>query len=273
MAFAYLFAALLGLAVGSFLNVVILRLPQGQSIAYPASHCPACKHPLKWWHNIPLLSWLLLGGKCAFCKTSISIQYPLIELVTALIFVLVAYKQGLTPYALATALSFTMLLALSIIDLRFKAVPDSINLLASLFAVFHSAAILQNLTAGLLFAGGFSMLRFVVSYYVSKKEELHLKKQLKLSPWLADFYPKYVMIEAMGEGDIMVAFTMGAILGVKLALVAVFIAALLALPASIAMRIAKNDKELPFIPFLAAGLFIAYLWSDSLGAIVDAYHL
>jgi len=88
--------ALFGLLFGSFLNVVILRIPEGESIVFGASHCTSCHTPLKPWHNIPLFSWLFLGGKCSFCKTKISIQYPLIELATTIIFTLVGIKYGLS---------------------------------------------------------------------------------------------------------------------------------------------------------------------------------
>ena len=263
-----LLAFLFGLAIGSFLNVVIIRLPKGESIAYPASHCVRCGTPLKWYHNIPLLSWLALRGKCAFCGEPISAQYPLVELLTALIFASVFYKLGLSLEALLTSLVFTLLLALSLIDLRYKAVPDSINLLALTLAIFATGDYFESFKDALLMAGGFALLRFYVSYYVSKKEELHLKRQLKRAPWLASYYPPYVMIEAMGEGDIMVAATMGAVLGIKLSLIAIFLAALFALPASLINRALKNDKELPFIPFLALGMYVAFIFQKELLSLI-----
>jgi leader peptidase (prepilin peptidase)/N-methyltransferase len=262
--FNYLFAFLFGAAIGSFLNVLIIRLPQGKSVVYPASHCPKCGNSLKWYHNIPILSWLFLGGKCAYCKEPISPQYPIVEFVSGLLFVCAYHKLGFSPYALFIALSFVLLLALSVIDLRYKAVPDSINLLAFLLALFSSSNYLENIQNALLLAGGFAMLRFFVSYYVSKKEELRLKKELARAPWLASYYPKYVMIEAMGEGDIIVAGTMGAILGVKLTFIAIFIAALVALPASLLNRRFFGDRELPFIPFLAIGLYTTFCFSQYL---------
>ncbi len=266
-------AGIFGLLFGSFLNVVILRLPQGQSIVYPASHCPKCKNPLKWWHNIPVISWLLLGGRCAYCKEPISIQYPLVELLTGIIFATVFALHGLSLYSAAAAFVFSLLLALSLIDLKYKAVPDSINLLAALLALWSSPNILKNLQNALLVAGGLSMLRFFVSYYVSKKEEYYVRKRLKETPWLADFYPKYIMIEAMGEGDIIVGFTMGAMVGIKLSFVALFLAALIALPVSLYNRWSKRELELPFIPFLAIGLYLTYLFGDKILEWIDAYPL
>ncbi|HHD83659.1 MAG TPA: prepilin peptidase, partial [Campylobacteraceae bacterium] len=135
---------LFGLLFGSFLNVLILRIPKEESIVFPGSHCPKCNNKLKWWHNIPVLSWLMLGGKCYFCKEKISIQYPLIELATAAIFALVYWKLQNVPFAVITGLVFALLLGLSVIDLRYKAVPDSLNLSALTLAIFASDTILAN---------------------------------------------------------------------------------------------------------------------------------
>ena len=90
------FVLIIGLCIGSFLNVVILRTISGESIVFPASKCPKCQHPLKWWHNIPVLSYIILKGKCGFCKEHISIQYPIIEIITALVFVIAFLKFGIS---------------------------------------------------------------------------------------------------------------------------------------------------------------------------------
>ncbi len=260
----YLFIFVLGLLIGSFLNVVIIRLPQLQSVVFPSSHCVKCKTPLKWWHNIPLLSWLFLRGRCHYCKEPISIQYPLVELLSGIIFVSVYYKMGISIYSAATAAVFILLLALSVIDLKYKAVPDSLNLLALTISFFTREDILSALHDALVMMGAFSLLRFYVSYYVSKKEEMYLKRELKKAPWLRAYYPKYIMIEAMGEGDIIVAGALGALLGIKLTLVAIFLAALTALPASILQKALKSDKELPFIPFLALGGYLSFMFGEQI---------
>ncbi|HQS65761.1 MAG TPA: prepilin peptidase [Sulfuricurvum sp.] len=230
--------AIAGLMIGSFLNVLILRTPIDQSISFPASHCMSCNTPLRAWHNVPLLSWLFLRGKCAFCGVKISIQYPLIELLTALIFVCAAWKLGITYQAFGIAMVFALLLALSVIDFRYKMVPDSINLSALTFAIFSVTSwggFVANFTNALLLAGGFSLLRFYLSYAIKK--------------------------EAMGEADIMIAATMGAVLGIKLALVAVFLSAVLALPALLLTRTEDEESEqLPFIPFLAIATWIVLMF-------------
>ncbi len=225
---------LFGLLFGSFLNVLILRIPQDESVVFPASHCPKCNNNLKWWHNIPLFSWLLLGGKCAFCKEKISIQYPLIELSSAILFLLSYLKTGDVVYALIVGLVFALLLGLSVIDFRYKAVPDSLNLAALSLALFSSSPVLTNFVNALLFAGGFSLLRFYVSFMIKK--------------------------EALGEADIMIAATIGAMVGVKMGLFVIFLSAIIALPVFIYIK--EKDFEVPFIPFLALALFIVYLFND-----------
>lgn len=255
-------AALLGLAIGSFLNVVIYRIPEGKSVSFPASHCPKCHTPLKVWHNIPLFSWIFLRGKCAFCKTAIPFQYPLVELLSALLFLLVYLKLGWSLYALFIALSFVLLLALSIIDWRYKMVPDSINLLALLFAIL-SAPMQGAFTNALLFAGGFTLLRFVMSYYLYKKFTF-LESKRDPAPW-RKLYHVHFNFEAMGEADIIVAATIGAILGVKLGIFAIFLSALLTLPVALLRR--HKDAQTPYIPFLAGALLLTFIFH------VDIYHL
>jgi leader peptidase (prepilin peptidase)/N-methyltransferase len=225
---------LFGLLFGSFLNVLILRIPKDESVVFPSSHCTSCGKDLKWWHNIPVFSWLFLGGKCSFCKEKISIQYPIIELTSALLFGAVYYKLGNLPYSFIVGLVFALLLGLSLIDLRYKAVPDSLNLTALTLAVFASPTILENFQNALLYAGGFALLRFYVSFALKK--------------------------EALGEADIMIAGTIGAMIGLKLGLLAIFLSAIIALP--VFMIAQQKDYELPYIPFLALALFVIYMFED-----------
>ena len=225
---------LFGLLFGSFLNVLILRIPQDESVVFPASHCPKCNNDLKWWHNIPVLSWLFLGGKCAFCKDKISFQYPLIELSSAILFLLSYLRAGDVTHGVVVGLVFALLLGLSVIDFRYKAVPDSLNLAALTLAIFSSTMILTNFTNALLFAGGFSLLRFYVSFVIKK--------------------------EALGEADIMIAATIGAMVGIKMGLFTIFLSAIIAMPVFIYIK--EKDYEVPFIPFLAMALFLVYMFND-----------
>ncbi len=230
---------LFGLLFGSFLNVLIYRIPKDESVVFPASHCPICETDLKWWHNIPVFSWILLGGKCAFCKSKIAIQYPLIELSSAALFALAYWRVPSVGFAVVVGLIFALLLGLSIIDFRYKAVPDSLNLAALTLSIFSSATILTNFQNALLFAGGFALLRFYVSFIIKK--------------------------EALGEADIMIAATIGAMVGVKMGLFVIFLSAIIALPVFIYIK--EKDYEVPFIPFLALALFLVFMFQEHFEAL------
>lgn len=233
----YIFVFIIGAAIGSFLNVVIYRIPLGKSIVSPPSSCPKCGERIKPYHNIPIFGWIILGGKCANCKNPISMRYPIIEFLTGVLAVIIYTKFNIFDVWFVISFAvFATLLALTMIDFDYKAVPDSLNLLALTLAVFTSGDILENTKNALIMMGLISAVRFYVSYFLKK--------------------------EALGEGDIIVAGTMGALLGVKLSLMALFISSLIAIFPSLYIRITKNDLELPFIPFLTLGTFIVWYFND-----------
>jgi len=215
--------------IGSFLNVIIYRVPKGESIAFPASHCQSCKTPLRWYHNIPLFSWIFLAGKCAYCKEPIAKQYPIVEFLTAVIFVLLFTKLGLVWYFPFVAFSFAALFALVMIDFKYMAVPDSINIIALLFAFIQPEYIQAFIDAGMA-AGGL--------YLVGLLSSILARKQ------------------AMGGADVIVAGTMGALLGFPNFFMAIFLSAILAMIPAIIWR----EKGVPFVPFLALATFIVYLY-------------
>jgi len=218
-----------GTLIGSFLNVVIYRIPKGESIVFPASRCQSCQTPLKWYHNIPILSWLFLKGKCAFCQSPVSAQYPMVETITGLIFAVLYLKLGLVWYLPFAAAAFTALFALVMIDFKYMAVPDSVNFAALVFALiqpnFLDAALYAATAAGGLYLIGL------------------------FSSWIA-------RREAMGGADVIVAGTMGALLGFPNFFAALFLSALLAIVPSAINR----ETGVPFVPFLALATFIVYLY-------------
>ncbi len=262
-----IFAFVFGAVAGSFLNVLIYRIPLGKSIVFPSSACPACGAKLKPWHNIPIFSWLFLRAKCAFCSKSISAQYPIIELLSALIAVAVVSKMGLSYASAGVVVVFLLLLALSAIDFYYKMVPDSLNLLAltvAIVSVFSFEMLEENFINALLLGGGAALLRFYLSYYLYVK----IKRgciNLKKASWTKNYnvIPRYV--EAMGEGDIMVIATMGALLGVKLALAAIFLSALIAMPVMLMQRGKSSEEQrVPFVPFLAIATLAVYLFDSKI---------
>ncbi len=261
----YLFIFIFGALFGSFLNVIILRIPKDESIIFPASHCFTCNAQLKPWHNIPLFSWIFLRGKCAFCKTKISTQYPLVELISAVLFTTITYKIGVSISSFLIAFTFLILLALSIIDIRYKMVPDSLNLLALSLAIVSTYSlhmITLNFYNALLFAGGFTLLRFALSYILTALAHKNAKKHQ--TSWIKN-YDTYPFIEALGEADIIIVATMAAILGVKLTLFAIFLSAILALPVMLAfIKRSAEEQKIPFIPFLTLATLITYLFSSEI---------
>jgi leader peptidase (prepilin peptidase)/N-methyltransferase len=260
-----------GIVFGSFLNVVILRVPNEQSVIFTPSHCYTCSNKLKPWHNIPIFSWIFLRGRCSYCDSKISRQYPLVELVSGLIFVVLAIKFELSIPVIFVYLSFSMLLALSMIDFKYKMVPDSLNLLAITFAILGAWSLegfVLNFQNALLFAGGFTLLRFSLSYILTLSAKITADKTKV--PW-TKHYQRYPFIEAMGEGDIMVAATMGALLGVELALVAIFLSAILTLPVMVAVHNkSAEEQRVPFVPFLSIATFIVYIYDAPIMRYIEA---
>ena len=227
-----------GTLIGSFLNVVIYRIPKGESIAFPASKCQSCQTPLKWYHNIPIFSWLFLGGKCGFCKDPISKQYPIVELLTGIIFLALYMKLGLVWYFPFIAASFASLFALVMIDFKYMAVPDNVNFAALLFALIQPN-FLDAMMYGAIAAGGLYLIG-LFSSFIAKRE-------------------------AMGGADVIVAGTMGALLGFPNFFIALFLSAILAMIPAMIWR----DKGVPFVPFLALATFIVYLYNAQAAQLLD----
>jgi len=239
--FAELTSFLLGLVVGSFLNVVIARVPDGRSIVTPPSACPACGAPIRWYDNIPVLSWLWLRARCRSCRASISWRYPAVELVTAVLFLLAARRYGVAPDLGPALLLLAALVPITFIDLDHQIIPDVITLPgivlgAVLGVVLHPAAWLDTLL-GILVGGGL----FLVIILASKG--------------------------GMGGGDMKLGAMMGAFLGWKLVLLGILLGVFGGGAVAIALLStgAKGRKDpLPFGPFLALGGATSLLWGPAI---------
>ena len=231
-----------GCIIGSFLNVVILRLPDPTgSIAFPPSHCPKCKTPLAWYENIPILSYLVLGGKCGHCKVRISAQYPIVELLTGLLAVAVIATFGLSLTALGFFVFCAALVTIIWIDLHHQIIPDVISLPGIIFGFafsFVSTFVTwQESLIGLL-AGGGIFYAVSYSYYLLRKQE------------------------GLGGGDIKLLAMLGAFLGWQSLLFIIFASSVTGTIAGLfAMRSQKKGgaTRIPFGPFLAiSGLFYLF---------------
>lgn len=238
MAAAFIF----GTIIGSFLNVVILRLPDpGSSIVFPSSHCPACRTSLSWYENIPILSYLYLGGKCSHCRAAISPQYPIVELLTGLLAVAVVAAFGLSLTALGFFIFCAALVTIIWIDLHHQIIPDVISLPGIFFGFafsFVSTFITwQESLIGLL-AGGGIFYAISYSYYLLRRQE------------------------GLGGGDIKLLAMLGAFLGWRSLLFIIFASSVTGTVAGlVAMRSQKKGgaTRIPFGPFLAiSGLFYLF---------------
>ena len=236
----YLIVFLVGLIFGSFLNVLIHRLPLEQSLFKPLrSVCPECQKSIKWYENIPIFSYIFLKRKCSNCNKPISALYPFIEILTGCV-TLILYMNYMLNFELIVLVTlFYTLIVLSFIDLKYKEVPDYL-LIISVILVF----LIGDLSNILLFTGGFALLELVVTFYIQNiKAKITKNKALKNQ-------------SSLGSGDMPIAGVIGGLLGVQLGLSAIFLATLLALVPAVYNLISSKEIETPFIPYLSLGLFI-----------------
>ena len=246
-----------GSAIGSFLNVVVYRLPAGLSILWPPSRCPKCLNQLRLYENVPVFGWLWLRGRCNHCRSPISVRYPLVEAATGLLFLLVFSQFGLTVQTLGLWALFSWLLALSLIDCDTMTLPNSLTR--------------SGLVAGLVFqvAKGLSP----TFSPIDSVNNLVLGGILGavVGLWLFDIIGFAGSIafgqNAMGIGDTKLAALMGAWLGWKYLLIAGFIACLggaFVGGGAIAIGLLDRRQPMPFGPFLALGAAITALWGEAI---------
>jgi leader peptidase (prepilin peptidase) / N-methyltransferase len=237
----------LGLLLGSFLNVVAYRLPRGESLVAPASRCPGCEAPIKPWDNVPVLSWLLLRGRCRSCGTAIAWRYPLVELATGLLLALVVVVVGTDPEELWLGLAFALLLVpVAVIDIDFRIIPNTLMIAGAVTAVallvaFDPDALPEHLIAA--FAAGGFLLAAALAYPAG-----------------------------MGMGDVKLAFVMGLFLGQEVG-VAMLVALVAGSAVGIGVIAVKGSKAgrktaIPFGPFLALGGLVALLAGEP---VIDWY--
>ncbi len=244
-----LFSFIFGAVFGSFLNVLIIRLPSNKSIVTPRSACPKCNYQIPWYHNIPLISYIVLKAKCSNCKEKISFQYFLVELLSALITLFLYLKLGISVQFYFMILLSYVLIVLSFIDLKYKAVPDYlllITLIVSFLATDYG--ILDAFKYAFLFSGALVLLNFVITFYIQ-----NIKAKILKDDSLKDQ-------EALGEGDIPIIASIAVVLGIEGGLIAIFLAAFFAIIPSIYSNFVKKDIQTPFIPYLVLGFFVEYFF-------------
>lgn len=249
MLYLVLGCALLGLLIGSFLNVVIWRVPRGESLVSPPSHCPACGHDVRPRDNVPVLSWLLLRGRCRDCRAEISVRYPLVEAGTAAVLAILAARIGAEWELPAFLYLGAIGVALALIDLDVKRLPNSI--------------VLPSYGVALVMLAGAALIEGDLSPLI--RAALGMAALFGFYFLLAFIYPA-----GMGFGDVKLAGVLGIFLG-WLGWTEVVAGGFLGFlfggvvgGALMAVRRAGRKSQIPFGPFMLAGAFVAILWGDAL---------
>ena len=267
----YIFAFVLGACIGSFLNVVIYRVPNEMSLL-TSSACPNCKTPIKFYHNIPIVGWLMLVGKCSNCKEPIAWCYPAVELLTALVFCLVYWQIGFTPY-LGVALAFAAtMISLIFIDAEHMILPNVIT-----YPMFVIALVVRIVFPIFLVGNYFSdttyspiaSLHGYPAWAVSLAGALFGALIGGGSLWAVGAIWKLLRgVDAMGLGDVKLLLGIGALLGWRLTILTIFLGAFTGAVAGVALISRQKDKNLqtqiPFGIFLGIGSIAAMLFGDKM---------
>ncbi len=239
------YALLMGLCVGSFLNVVIYRLPLGQSLVSPRSRCTKCGYELRWYDNVPVLSWAWLGGRCRQCRAPISAQYPIVEIITGLLFLLVVWLTPVGPLLFSRLILMAILVALFGIDLEHQILPNSITLpgiaVGLMFSVIAPPGWKDALMGAVL--GAAVLYGIAAAYYAVRREE------------------------GLGMGDVKMLAMIGAFLGWKAVLVTLVLSSFSGAAIGLALIAAHRGGmklALPFGTFLAVGALAAMLVGEPL---------
>ena len=224
---------------GSFLNVCISRIPEEESVIFPPSHCPKCKAKLKALDLIPVLSYLMLRGRCRYCKEKISIRYPIVEALTALIFLAFYFKAGFTVHYAALVIFSVLLILISFIDIEHMIIPDFLMLIGIGLGVAYSifAGNLTESLVGICFG-------FLFMFILGEAAKLAMKK------------------EALGDGDVKFLVMLGANLGIERTLLSVLGASILGAAVGVILILLeklKKEDYIPFAPFLALGAIVSIL--------------
>ncbi len=252
--FPWVTAFLLGLALGSFGNVLAYRVPRRESVVFPGSHCPRCGHPLSWFENVPLLSWIFLRGRCRHCGAPVSVRYPLVEAATALLFLLLVWKYPLNWGFFFYLPLFVVVIPLTLIDLEYQLLPNrlifpvlGLGILLNLGNYFLPAAqrVLDPWWSGL--AGGLAA--FALFWFIAEASLRLLGK------------------EGMGGGDVKLMAVLGLYLGLPKVLLTIFLASLLgtvSMGLPLLLGVGERGRRFAFGPFLLLGALLSLFLGDPL---------
>ena len=235
----YIVIFLIGISIGSFLNVCIYRIPKKEDIVFERSHCMSCGNVLKWYELIPLFSFLVQGGKCRNCKTKLSVQYPLIELLNGLIYVWIFMAKGFQPESILFCICASVLIVISVIDWRTYEIPFGCNIVIGILGIVR---VILDLAHWYDYVIGFFAVSglFLIIYWITKGR-------------------------GIGGGDIKLMAAAGLLLGWQNILLSLMIGSIAGSVIHLAlMKIQGKDRVLAFGPYLAFGIFISMLYGNDI---------
>jgi len=242
-----LFSFMLGSMVGSFLNVCIYRLPREESIVIPPSHCVKCSKKIPWYDNIPLVSYVMLGARCRFCKERISFRYFVVELLTALLFLGFYLALGQTAKYVVYAAVGAALVLITFIDLEHQIIPDEVTV--------------PGILAGLLASGIFPALHHAPSWFWSLWRSLLGAAAGAGTLFAIGVVGKLIFKrDAMGGGDVKLMAMLGAFLGWQMVLLTIFLSSVFGSFVGIFLKIKYKVEEIPYGPYLALGAVVSMVW-------------
>lgn len=255
---AYMLCGIMGLCVGSFLNVVIYRVPENMSLAYPPSHCPKCDSRIKWYDNIPVLSWIILGGKCRNCKESISPRYMAVELLNGVLWLLclTLFGKGSVCYALIAMAVCSVFICVAFIDLEHYLIFDRFQIILLLLGIACVFITPQGYAGDGLFKNAIDHVAGGIAGFLTFLLIGALVSRMKQT-------------DALGGGDVKLAGVCGLVLGWQKLLLGVLVSCLaMLLIIALVKRKDEKNKQYPFAPFLTFGFGLSLLIGDN---IISAY--
>lgn len=258
-----LFVLIAGLLIGSFLNVCIYRMPIEKSIIMPGSHCVKCNHPILWYDNIPVISFMVLLGKCRFCRGRISVRYAIVEVLTAAVFVLLVKQLGVNTVSIIYMILSCGLIVATFIDIDYQIIPDEITyggmalgvILSAVFPQLHGAGnrfiALRSSILGLILGGA-------LIYAIAWIGTIAFRKKLEAIGEET----------AMGGGDVKYLAMIGAFLGIKGVLLVFFLAPFFGSVVGIIEKLRRKADIIPYGPYLSIAALIAMVWGERIVRII-----
>jgi len=249
--FIYIMLFIFGSVIGSFLNVLAVRLSNNESILWPSSHCHNCQHKLKWYELIPVVSYLLQGGKSRCCKTRIPLSYVVIEIVTGILY-MVSYHSFSFSYEFVISLIFiSALITIIVSDIEYMIILDEVIAVSCIMIILLEFIFFGlDYTANMIISG---ILAFVLMYVIKIIGDKIFKK------------------ESMGGGDIKLMFLFGIVIGFSLSICDIFLATFIAFPVAVYMLLSRKDNLIPFGPFLAMAAILIHISKVDINSIINFF--